>query len=149
MIDRKARDRAADLVEQFWNGAISNRELERLWPDSDDRALLAVEVLVWTLYDDFKTHKVNPAYKSDPKLSKIVANCIAYLRSDEEYTWPHFSTLKDTNTYPMWAVVASMGVLGLWNRFAKDREKQYWAEMRSHGDVEAWPFLKKGVGEVQ
>ena len=143
MIDREARDRAADLVEQFWNGIITNRELERAWPDSRDKAIFAVEDFVWTLYDDFATHTVNVADNSDPKLSRIIRDCIAYLRSDEMYTWPHFSTLKGAKIYPMWAVVVSLGLLGMWNRSTKYKEKRYWAEMRAHGDVDAWPFLQK------
>ena len=143
MIDREARYRAADLVEQFWNGSITNDELERSWPNSRDEAIRAVEDLVWTLYSDHKTHTVREAETSDPRLMVIIPNCIAFLRTDEKYTWPNLGTIKGAERYPSWAVILSLGLLGLWNRRADAREERYWMEMRAHGDVEAWPFSPK------
>lgn len=143
MVDRKARDRAADLVEQFWHGLITNDELKRLWPNSRDNAILAVNGLVWTLYNDFETHTIRDANRADPKLGVLVPNCIAFLRSNETYTWPHGATIIGVKRYPTWAIVLSLGALGLWNRAAEDRERRYWADMHSHGDVEAWPFRWK------
>ncbi len=143
MIDRKARTRAAELVEKFWSGVITNRELERSWLDSHDSGVLAVEDIVWTLYDDFKVHTAHEEDRSDHKLSGIVSNCVAFLRSDEEYTWPHFGTCQGAGTYAPWAVSMSLGLLNLWNRVARAREEQYWTEMRAHGDVNAWPFTRK------
>ncbi len=143
MIDRAARDLAALLIEEFWRGAITNRELENGWPNSREKGILAVEDFVWTLYDDTRTHTVNDGDRSDPKLSAIIANCLSFLRSDEEYTWPHFGIIHDAEIYPYWAVLGSLGLLGLWNRMAKARQEQYWREMHAHGNVEHGRFGKR------
>ncbi|MCJ2128310.1 hypothetical protein [Methylobacterium sp. E-045] len=142
MIDREARDRAADLVEQFWSGLITNRDLERGWPESRDVALRAINDLIWTLYDDFETCPVRQAIRTDQKLSILIPNCVAFLRSDEIYTWPHSAIIKGVERIPLWAVILSLGTLSLWNRRAEAREERYWADMRAHGDVEAWPFRR-------
>ena len=143
MIDREARNRAADLVDHFWGGLITNRDLERAWPESRDRSVRAVDDFIWTLYDDFEARTVRDDVRSDPQFGVLVPNCIAFLRSDETYTWPHVATIKGVERFPLWAVVLSLGALGLWNRRAEVRERQYWADMRAHGDVEAWPFTRK------
>jgi hypothetical protein len=143
MIDREARFRAANLVEQFWNGSITNDDLERSWPDSRDEGIRAVEDLVWTLYSDLKAHTIGEAETSNPRLMVIIPNCISFLRTSEEYKWPHSGTIQGAKRYPTWAVILSFGVLALWNRRAEAREQRYWVEMRAHGDVDAWPFSSK------
>lgn len=143
MIDREARVRAADLVEKFWNGSITNDDLERSWPNSRDEAIRAVEDIVWTLYSDLKAHTIREAETSNPRLVVIVPNCIAFLRSSEEYRWPHLGTIQGAKRYPSWAVILSFGLLGFLNRRAEVNEERYWAEMRAHGDVDAWPFSSK------
>ena len=88
MIDRKARDRAAALVEGFRLGAITNFQLEREWPDSPDNGIREVEHFVWLHYNDFKEHAAHQADRADPKLNALFSNCVKFLRSDEPYTWP-------------------------------------------------------------
>jgi len=143
MIDREARFCAADLVEQFWNGSITNDDLERSWPNSRDEAIRAVEDLVWTLYSDLKAHTIREADTTDPRLVVIIPDCIAFLRTSKEYRYPHLGTLRGATRYTTWAVILSFGLLAFWNRRAEAREERYWAEMRAHGDVDAWPFSSK------
>lgn len=140
MIDRDARNRAAILVEDFWNGSLTNRQFEAAWPYVDDRGLEAVFHFMWCLYDDFKEHTAHDADRADPKLNALVANCVRFLRSGEPYTWPHFSSVPGGEQYPKWAVWASFGVLKLWNRAAAATEERYWRDMHEHGDIAAWPF---------
>lgn len=143
MIDRDDRDRAANLVEDYWNGAITNREFEERFPGSSDRGVEAVGDFIWHLYDDFKIHTVYEPDKVDPKLSAIVSNCVKFLRSDEDYTWPHFGMIDGRAAYPRWAVILSLGLLGLANRLKDPSEAKYWEDMRAHGDTDAWPFTKR------
>jgi hypothetical protein len=138
MIDRTARDRAADVVARFLAGEITNRQLETLWPESSELGLLAVESYIWTLYDDLKVQRLQAKFSQDPHTVRLVTNCIRFLQSDEEYAWPHFATLRVTY-YPQWAVVASFGLFALANRRAAKREKRYWDDMNAAGDVSAWP----------
>jgi hypothetical protein len=145
MIDREARDRAAILVQDFWTGRITNRALEAAWPDSEDRGVLAVAVYVDLFSDDFEEHFIDKETAARAEASAIIMNCIAFLKSKELYSWLRFSVLSNAEQYPRWAVVASFGLLGLWNGLARTREARYWQEMHAHGDVDAWPFRCKGI----
>lgn len=140
MIDRDARNRAAALVEGFWSGTTTNRQLEAAWPSREDKGLDAVFDFVWGLYDDFKKHTAREADLANPKLNDLMANCVRFLRSDEPYTWPHSGCVPGGGRYPRWAVWVAFGLLGLWNRAAAAQEESYWRDMRAHGDVTAWPF---------
>jgi hypothetical protein len=145
MIDRNARNQAANLVEGYWAGKISNDDLEDAWPNSKDRGVVAVFGFMWTLYDDLKTHFVHQEDVDNVKLNCIVKNCVEFLRSDDEYTWPHSAVIYGNVRYSRWAVIVSLGLLGWCNRLAAARERRYWNEMHAHGDVEAWPFTVKRV----
>lgn len=122
MIDRTGRDRAAALVEEFWAGTTTNRQLEEAWPDSKDPGITAAEDFVWCLYDDFKEQTAHEADRADPKLSGVVANCIRFLQSDEPYEWPLYSYPWGVVRYPRWAVWASLGLLSRWNKAAAVRD---------------------------
>lgn len=146
MVDRIGRDAAADAVERFWSGLITNDQLEGLWPNSRDRGIIAVESFIWLLYSDLKEHCVSEADKSDPQIAMRVSACIDFLRSDEEYEWPHFATPgSDTTIYPQWMVWMSFGLLGLLNRSTEKRIERYWRDMHAAGDVTAWPFIRRST----
>jgi hypothetical protein len=140
MIDRNARDCAAILVEDFQAGRITNRTLEKRWPDTNDRGVRAIEDLIWSLYDDFKEHRIHKEDRENPELMRRIDLSTRFLRSDEAYTWPHYATVPCTRKVPRWAVMASIGLLSICNRLAERREQRYWRDMRAHGDVESWPF---------
>lgn len=78
MIDRAARDQAVTLVQNFWAGKISNRDLEDLWPNSVDEGVVAVSQFMWTLYDDFKIHLVREEDVGDVRITTLIANCIVF-----------------------------------------------------------------------
>ena len=144
MIDRIGRDKAACAVERYWAGVISNRQLERSWPNSRDRGVIAVESFIWLLYDDFKEHRVRDPERSDPETACRVSACIDFLHSDGEYAWPHLAIPDgQTEVYSPWMVWASFGLLGLLNRSARKRIELYWRDMHAAGDVTAWPFIKR------
>ena len=145
LIDRDARNRAAALVESYWAGTTTNRQLEAAWPDSRDRGIIAVEGFVWTHYDDFKEHAADKADRANQKLNVLFGNCVRFLRSDEPYTCHHYSSPSFVTRYPRWAVWATLGLLNLWNKAAAVREEKYWREMHEHGDVAAWPFRQQRV----
>lgn len=143
MIDRRARDQAANAVAAFWSGEITNRQLEERWPDSRDRAVIAVESFIWLLYDDFKRHRVCDADRGDANISIRIHACLDFLRSSQEYAWPHLATPNyNQPIYPRWKVVASLGLLAISNYFAARSSERYWREMNAAGDVSAWPFLQ-------
>ena len=146
MIDREARDRAVILVQDFWTGRITNRALEAAWPESEDRGVLAVAIHVGSFSDDFKENFIDKKTAARAEASATIVNCVTFLKSTEPYSWPRFSVLNNAEQYPRWAVIASFGLLGLWNGLARAREAYYWQEMHAHGDVDAWPFRYKENG---
>lgn len=56
LVDRKARDCAAELLRQFASGRITNFALENRWPKSKDPAVRALESTIWCFYDDLSEH---------------------------------------------------------------------------------------------
>ena len=141
VIDRPARDKAAYIVESYWAGEISNRRLEQLWPESQDRGVIAIDSYMWLLYDDMKEHCVGPKEKNDPETASRVAMCIEFLRSDEPYAWPHFAH-PGVLIHPKWMVWATFGLAGFSNYRAEKRIARYWRDMNAAGDTNAWPFTK-------
>lgn len=164
MIDRCARDEAADILEKYWNGEITNYTLEYAWPPSQDRAIDEVFYFVWTLYSDCKEHKVRPADKVDPKISVLVPNCIRYLRADEEFEWPAEAASPETGmpfwlaslcglflaritgaSTPealIWVAIVTLFAWSVLTKPADGENKAHMDEMRKHGDLEAWPFRR-------
>ena len=81
-MDLEARAKAAELLEAFLSGRLSNDELEAGWPESVDPALGEIRRAVWLTYDD-EREQIGPS--SDPEL---VRRCAAFMRTTEPYTWP-------------------------------------------------------------
>jgi hypothetical protein len=146
VIDRTARDKAAYIVESYWAGEISNRRLVQLWPDSRDLGVIAIDDFMWLLYDDTKEHRVRDQDKNDPELASRIAKCVEFLRSDEQYAWPHFAH-PGALIYPKWMIWASFGLAGISNYRASKRTEQYWRDMNAAGDISAWPFVKSPTGD--
>src|ERR1051325_1955266 len=89
MVDRSARDVAADVLRQFMEGAISNREYERRFPTSkDDPALRAIYSNVWFVYSDSPEHTLTGPRAPDKTRRALLERCVAFLRSDVEFQWP-------------------------------------------------------------
>jgi hypothetical protein len=134
MIDRHARDIAADALREFMVGSISNEEYERRYPRSKaDPALWEVYVQVWFFYSDLKTHTLTGKHALNEERRAFLERCILFLKSDFDFQWPR-------QKFRTWYGI--LRVLGL-GRIVKRREEQ---EM-SIGDVEVWPFLKKAEYE--
>jgi hypothetical protein len=130
MIDRHARDLAADAVREFMNGSISNREFERRFTRSaGDPALWAIYDALWYCYSDVRKHTLTGKHALNDDWRAIFERCLLFLRSDLEFQWA-------PPKYSLW--YGFLRLLGF-GRIVEQRE----TEARSIGDVEVWPFLKK------
>ena len=130
MVDRRARDIAADAVREFMGGSISNREYERRFPTAKrDPALRAIYTNLWFCYSDVSEHTLTGKHALNDKGRALVERCVLFLRSDLEFQWP---PPKFRLRYGI------LRLLGL-GRIVKRWEEQ---DM-SIGDIEVWPFLKK------
>ena len=128
MIDRQARDSAAEILRQFFSGRFSQFDFEERFPGSTDPAIRAVDHTVWCFYDDFREHKMTGEWKLTPEWKRAIARWVMFLHSDFEYEWPNVS-------YP--------GLRPLKRTFFRKKEKRF---MES-GDYGVWPFISKASYE--
>ena len=130
MIDRHAREIAAEALQKFMDGSISNEEYERRYPKSkDDPALWEIHVQVWFFYSDLKTHTLTGKHAPNAERRAFLERCILFLKSDAEFQWPR------QKFRPWYGILRLLG----FGRTLKRREE----EEMSIGDKEVWPFLKK------
>ena len=89
MVDSKARRCAADLVGEFRDGLITNREFEGSWPqhDAGDRGLIAIETMLWHYCDDFRGDKLAGRHALEVDGRELFDRCVQFLRTDLEYEW--------------------------------------------------------------
>lgn len=134
MVDRHARDIAADALRDFVKGSISNEEYERRYPKSkDDPALWEIYVQVWFFYSDLKTHTLTGKHALNDERRAFLERCILFLKSDVEFQWPR------QKLRPWHGILRLLGL----ERILKRREE----EEMSIGDKEVWPFLRKAEYE--
>ncbi|MGD0088509.1 MAG: hypothetical protein ABSE73_01185 [Planctomycetota bacterium] len=89
MVDRDAREKAAQLLQQFKAGLISNDRFEDGWPlTSQDPVLEAIRWTVWGSYDDLHEHRLGErnwvfgSNKLDSDGQALFERCILFLKSD-------------------------------------------------------------------
>ncbi|WP_404355345.1 hypothetical protein [Methylotuvimicrobium sp. KM1] len=129
-IDRKARDKLAELVRWLISGQISNFKFEKETPNTDDPGVLAIIHSLWCFYDDFKEHKLS-GDKTLPETTKNeLKRWIVFLYSDEKYLWPEIS-------YPGVRPIEQNFVSKLFN--GSEKEKKF----MEAGDYSLWPFFDK------
>ena len=134
MVDRHARDIAADVLREFMEGSLSNQEYEKKYPRSkDDPALWEIYVQVWFFYSDVKKHKLTGKHAPNEEQRAFLERCILFLESANEFEWPR------QKFRPWYGILRLLG-------FGRTLKRQEEAEM-SIGDKDVWPFLKKAQYE--
>jgi hypothetical protein len=135
MVDAASRTRAAEAIQRFRDGAITNMEFEGLWPcyDRRDRGLRAIETMLWRFYDDFREHKLAEDYELTPEGRRLFDRCILFLRTELEYSWADDDFI-GTRSH------AGLTLLGL--------SESNWEDVRlKHlhivGDDPFWPFFSR------
>jgi len=130
MVDRHARDIAADAVRDFMGGSISNREYERRYPTTKrDLALWAIHTALWSGYSDVSEHTMTGKHALNDEGRALVERCILFLRSELEFEWPP----------PKFRVrYGLLRLLGLGRIVTQWEDKEM-----SIGEKEVWPFLRK------
>lgn len=133
MIDRHARYRAAELLDSFVEGSITNDQFEEGWPlSADDGALSQISCHLWSQYDDLSEHRLNPN-TLDARQIDLFRRTSRFLRSSLEYEWP------DLPAFGVPAVFFAVVTLGL-SRVFWWRQRQ---RFRAAGDLSVWPFLRR------
>jgi hypothetical protein len=125
MVDRYARNKAANVLRDFVTGYISNEEYERLYPTSkSDASLSEINIQIWFLYSDIREHKLTGKHALNVEQSVFVERCILFLESDCEFEWPR-------QRFRSWQILL---------QFLGSGEK---IEAASDGDDSVWPFFEK------
>ena len=91
MVDTEPRQRAAELIEKLRDGTISNFDFEESWPryDKRDRALRAIETMIWRFYSDGHEHTLaEEGHLLTAEGREIFDRCVLFLRTGLEYQWP-------------------------------------------------------------
>ena len=145
MVDRKARDKFAELLRHFAAGRVTNDEFEDQIPlprvfSSKPTDLAITEIwfiAAWPLYDDFEEHALTGEYKVSDDERHVIAKCVLFLKTDQEYQWPRQSVLKQ--------VLMDLRSLVTLGRFRYNTTDLLDA---ATGDLEAWPFISLSDLEI-
>lgn len=132
MLDRKARDRAAELLRLLASGRITNFELENRWPISKDPAIHGLDSTIWCFYDDFKEHTLQGPFALAPEMKRVIARWIIFLHTNESYRWPNIAYPGVRPLHRSWI----MRRLGLLNVITRKEQRFIKA-----GAFEVWPFI--------
>jgi hypothetical protein len=143
MIDREKRDVAAKLVRQFRDGEITSDDLESEWPSrSEDKALQAIESRVWAFYDDHRPRRMVGREAASPEERELLTRYAAFLDSPLPYEW------SKSNFYGLGGcgvlVILSLGLLWPVDWWIKQRNARTEAKLREEGDLDVWPFIRRG-----
>ena len=124
MVSVETRRKAAQLLLDFYDGRLTNHQLEDSWPSAEtDPALLAIYKGAWFLYSDLHPHYLSAEERRSYRIAKYVHRMLTFLRSQLEYQWKGF---------PLWRHERLLEL------FDSQRRKA-----NRSGDTSVWPFYSK------
>ena len=114
MVDRKARDKFAELLRHFIAGQITNDEFENQIPlprvfssNPADPAITEIWwIAAWPLYDDFEEHTLTGEYRVPDEYRREIAKCVLFLKADQEYQWPRQTGLRKSLMFLLWLIIS-------------------------------------------
>lgn len=136
MIDRKARDAAANAVRRFYHGITTNDEFDGEYPKSQstaDGGITAIGTMVWNFYDDHRVHVIRKLAADERALFE---RCLAFLHSDLEYTWPQANFMRRGPSHPLLNAIT----FGWAHRQWKRADDAFMKSLAAVGDFAFWPF---------
>jgi hypothetical protein len=131
MVDRHARDVAAEALREFMSGSISNKDYEWRFPrGTRDPALEAIYSYFWFSYSDTKEHTMTGDHAITDEGRAVVQRCLLFLKSDLAFQWPARKLLL---AYP---ILRLIGLGWIVNRSPK-------RESSLGGEIDVWPCFTK------
>ena len=107
MIDRRARDKLAELLAQFRNGEIAGSSLLRSWPRSHDVAISGMGKQYGTtlgashISRDYKRFEMKVTEMRDrERVIRELDRAVLFLQTDLEYLWRDHWLLGDATLLP-------------------------------------------------
>ena len=169
MVDKERRKKLALHLRHLSVGLITNDDFEGAimedvsdgWlpeqyyrsekgkSESDDAIIRPMLELCWGLYSDTRKHKLTNSDKLTDEALKIIARCILFLHSDEEYKWPYLSNNNPLLTFSLKDLILSILTLGHHYRNKREEQAISYYEWQKLGDYDVWPFFKKSEYEKQ
>jgi hypothetical protein len=136
MIDRNARNLAAQIIRHYVCGVITNKEFEGRYPSSKgDPIIRTLEDSLWASYEDIGTHKLTGKNAVSYDLKQRIARWLLFLYSDCEYRWPEISDAGFRD-------LPADSWFGNFIRTIFGYEERSSAFLRC-GDYDVWPFLAR------
>lgn len=91
MVDREARDCAAEIVRHFITGQSFNYDFQDSEPVTKDPVIPAIWESLWPFYCDLQKHKMIDDWSIPSEGKSKIAIWLLFLYSDLEYSWPLIS----------------------------------------------------------
>jgi len=135
-------DFESNLMADVTNGWLPEQYDRAKEAKFDDQIIRPMLELCWGLYDDTRQHKLHGKDKLPDESLKIIARCILFLHSDQEYQWPYFDTINPLLKFSFKEVVVSILTLGQYYRDKRKERHQAYLEFQKLGNFYIWPFLK-------
>ncbi len=86
MLDKESRLKAANLIQSFRQGRITNDEFVAAFPRSQDKAIQAIGSMLWSCYDDLHEHRLSDKHALTAEGELLVDRCILFLNTSLEYS---------------------------------------------------------------
>ena len=137
------------LMEDVTKGWLPEQYYRAKEAKFDDQILQPMLELCWGLYDDTREHKLIRSDKLSNEILKIIARCILFLHSDQEYQWPYFDTNNPLLKFSFKEIAISILTIGHYYRDKRKKQEQAYIEFKKLGKFEIWPFLNERDYETQ
>ena len=145
LIENDARHKAAELVDRFAGGVITNFEFDDQWPEAAGRrdpALRAIGSMLWNFYSETESHKLEGRYAPNNALRGLLSRCAAFLRTSLPYEWPHVNFSPPGGLAEFIEDVLHQGTL------ATHTLASHAAAASDREDRAAWPFRRRSDYEA-
>lgn len=138
-----------NLSEDVTNGWLPEQYYRAKEAILDDQIIQPMLELCWGLYDDTRQYKLTRSDKLSNESLKVIARCILFLHSDQEYKWPYFNTNSPLMRFSFKEIVISILTLGHYYRTNRKEQLQSFIEFKKLGNFDIWPFFFQEDYEAQ
>ena len=135
-------DFESNLMDDVTRGWLPEQYYRAKEAEFDDQIIQPMLELCWGLYDDTRQHKLRGSDKLSDESLRIIARCILFLHSTQEYQWPYFDTNNPLLKFSLKEISFSILTLGQYYRDKRKEQHQAYLAFKKLGNFDIWPFLK-------
>lgn len=139
----------SNLIEEVTNGWLPEQYYRAKEAKFDDKIIQPMLELCWGLYDDTRNHKLLRTDKLPEEALKIIARCILFLRSEQEYQWPYFDQNNPLLKFSLGEIIITILSFGQYYRDIRKEQKIAFEEFKKLGNFDLWPFINKEDYELE